>query len=468
VVVAFLGTLTATGIWLDAEYLPEGQALRGTTLAGLEQGKDESLEAWLGRVEGEVGGRKVALDLGDSTLEASVAALGGRIDRARTQEVLLEQATSGGYFQRFERALCARRGEAHVTPVSTFDAERAREFLTTLAPSVARDPEDARVDLLNHRKIPDRPGRELDVEASVAAVEGALSQGENRILLKLRELPAEVRLESLIDVDVSQVLAAFETDFKGHAGQRKINIERAVKYLNGTILEPGKRFSFNKTVGERSEIRGFVNAPVIIDDIMESGIGGGVCQVASTLFAAAVYGDLTILHRRSHSRPSGYAPLGLDATVIDHEVDLRFKNPYDVPLLIHAFLPTEFTVRVELLGYAPGKKVEHEYGVSERYDFVRRVKYTSEVKAPKRKQKGHYGYDVTSLVKVVEPDGTKENRTYPSKYYPVPEVYWVPPDYDLAKLPPLPEGATETVVVDDTKPDANDPAEENRLAEPPS
>jgi vancomycin resistance protein YoaR len=244
-------------------------------------------------------------------------------------------------------------------------------------------------------------------------------------------------------VDVSRVLSSFETDFTHHAGPRAINIATAARYLNGSVIGPGETFSFNRTVGSRTLERGFTEAPQIVADELEPGVGGGVCQVASTLHAAAVYGGFEVLQRRSHSRPSGYAPLGLDATVIDGELDLKLKNPYDSALIVHAFLPTPTTLRIELLGRAAPGKVEHFYQVKEKHEFVRRVVVEPgfEPNQSKRHQKGSRGYDVVSTVRTTYPNGQRRFHTYTSTYYPVPEVYWVGAGTDPNSLPPLPEGA---------------------------
>ncbi len=178
-------------------------------------------------------------------------------------------------------------------------------------------------------------------------------------------------------------------------------------------------------------------------DELEPGVGGGVCQVASTLHAAAVYGGFEILQRRSHSRPSGYTPLGLDATVIDGELDLKLRNPYESALIVHAFLPTPTTLRIELLGREAPGKVEHFYQVKEKHEFVRRVVVEPgfEPNQSKRHQKGIRGYDVVSTVRTTYPNGQRSFRSYTSTYYPVPEVYWVGAGTDPNSLPPLPEGA---------------------------
>jgi vancomycin resistance protein YoaR len=213
-----------------------------------------------------------------------------------------------------------------VVPAFSFDADKARAFLEELAPVLRREPLDARLDLAEHRRIADEPGRELDVEETLAEIESGERRDLALFAVRFRSLPPNVTADSLVRVDVSRVLSSFQTDFSKKSRSRVPNIRRAGAYLNGVVIEPGGVLSFNRVVGPRTFERGFRNAPVIVQDELEEGLGGGVCQVASTLFAAAMLGGLEIVTRRSHSRPSGYAPLGLDAVVIYPEVELRRRK----------------------------------------------------------------------------------------------------------------------------------------------
>jgi vancomycin resistance protein YoaR len=97
---------------------------------------------------------------------------------------------------------------------------------------------------------------------------------------------------------------------------------------------PQQVFDFNQVLGERSEIRGYRYAPIIVQGRLVQGIGGGTCQIASTLHAAAFFAGLEILERRPHTRPSYYIKVGLDATVVYPHINLRLKNPYQFPVVI--------------------------------------------------------------------------------------------------------------------------------------
>lgn len=402
-----------------------------------------ALAAWLTQRERAVAARRVTLLSDAGSFELSFAELGLSLDAERSAAAARAVARQRTMISWLRQHWAPRIALPDVPLAYRFDGERAAHRLAEFSSAVYRLPVDARLDLKAHQRVEDQPGRELDLAASLVQIaEGEREDGAAfRVVTKA--IAPRITIDMLRAVDVAQVLSSYETDFTHHAGPRAINIATAARYLNGAMIAPGEVFSFNKTVGTRTVERGFTYAPQIVADELEPGVGGGVCQVASTLHAAAVFAGFEVVQRRSHSRPSGYTPLGLDATVVDGELDLRVKNPYDTALIVHAFLPTPTTLRVELLGRLPPGKVEHFYQVKEKHEFVRRVVVEPgfEPNQSKRHQKGIWGYDVVSTVRTTFPDGQRHFRSYTSTYYPVPEVYWVGPGTDPASLPPLPEGA---------------------------
>ena len=376
-------------------------------------------------------------------IATSLDDLGIGLDVERTLEQARQAPTLKSLADRLERALRGPPQKPYVvTPFFVFDADRARRKLERLAPILQRDAVNASLDFAHHRRIDDEPGRSLDIEATLDWIERSPLDEDAVVPLAFSRVAAKITTRDLPPIDVSRLLSSFETSFAKRAGARAVNIRRGAQLLDGYLLAPGVTFSFNRVVGPRTPERGFVFAPVIVHDEIDQGAGGGICQVASTLHAAAVYAGLQIVERRSHSRPSGYAPLGLDATVIDGKVDLRFRNPFDVPLMIHAFLATR-TIRVEIFGHNPEGEVDHSVQVVKRYPFLRRIVEKSEI-APgefKRSQKGAYGYDIISIVRLKHEDGTLSMHRYRSNYFPVPEVFWIGPGTPASALPPLPDGA---------------------------
>ena len=117
-------------------------------------------------------------------------------------------------------------------------------------------------------------------------------------------------------------------------------------------------------------------------------------------------------------------------------------NPFNFPIIVHAFIPEPGTLKVELLGGVMVKDVDYKYGISRIEEYVRRITIKSWMKNRMfRKQKGTRGMDVHSYVKIFYEDGRVEEKTYFSGYRATPEVYWMSPDYDEDELPPLPAHA---------------------------
>jgi vancomycin resistance protein YoaR len=261
--------------------------------------------------------------------------------------------------------------------------------------------------------------------------------------LPAKTLPAAVTEEMLSSVDVTKVVSRFETVFSPYVVGRSANVARAAGLLDGLIVPPGHVLSFNEVVGPRTLERGFHLAPEIQGDEMTTGVGGGTCQVSSTLFAAALLGAMEIVDRKGHSQVSAYTKMGLDATVAYPLVDLKIKNSFTSPVMIHTTFPKKGTVAVEILGGDPVADVTYAYGVARAEDFVRRITVKSYLKPGTRirRQKGGRGYDVTSVVNIKWRDGRTEQRTYFTGYRPKPEVFWVSPGYDENELPPLPDHA---------------------------
>ncbi len=150
--------------------------------------------------------------------------------------------------------------------------------------------------------------------------------------LKARAVPEAVTSETLKQVD--GVLGSYTTRFSGTGANRGSNVALAASHINGTLIKPGGIFSYNKIVGPRDEDSGFKEAPVIVKGELEPGMGGGVCQVSSTLYNAVLRSDLKIVQRSHHAFPVHYLPAGLDATVVYGAIDFQFQNNTAAPIYI--------------------------------------------------------------------------------------------------------------------------------------
>lgn len=217
--------------------------------------------------------------------------------------------------------------------VSTVDENQLRLWLEEVRKQVDVEPKNADVTYFGQEIKPEQMGRKMDVEK----VETWL-KNLNLLMNKPHTIPTiplepEVTTEDLQKVDQALV-GKYTTKFDPGNVNRTINIKLASKSINNLVLLPGEEFSFNKVVGQRTAARGYKSAPVIVKGEYSEGIGGGICQVSSTLYNSVDEAGLKITRRVSHSREVTYVPPGRDATVSWGGPDFRFKNNLDKPVLI--------------------------------------------------------------------------------------------------------------------------------------
>ncbi|MFJ8267728.1 VanW family protein [Peribacillus asahii] len=150
-------------------------------------------------------------------------------------------------------------------------------------------------------------------------------------------LPIHPRVDSELLAHIRvQKIGQYVTYFNSENKNRTQNISLAAEAINNHVVFPGEIFSFNKVVGRRTAERGYLPARVIVKGEFSEGIGGGICQVSSTLFNAIDRTGMEIMERYSHSRRVPYVPPGRDATVSWYGPDFSFKNNYNQPILIRA------------------------------------------------------------------------------------------------------------------------------------
>lgn len=154
------------------------------------------------------------------------------------------------------------------------------------------------------------------------------------------------------------LLSRYTTYFDGSNLPRSHNIRLACQKLNGQKITEGGEFSFNRTVGARTKERGFLDAPVIFEGQFVSGVGGGVCQVSTTLYNAALLAGMVVTEARSHSLQVGYVPPSLDA-MVSSASDMKFVNPSSAPVVIRTYTGQN-SVTAEIYGKSTGYSYKTE------------------------------------------------------------------------------------------------------------
>ena len=168
------------------------------------------------------------------------------------------------------------------------------------------------------------------------------------------------------------LIAEYETNFNEQNINRSTNIKLATSKLNEKIILPGEIFSFNDVVGRRTEEKGFKLAHVYQNGKIVDGLGGGICQVSSTLYNACLYANLNIIERKSHQFMPAYIEVGRDATVVDGYIDFKFKNTRNYPIKL---ICSADSGKLKCKIY--GKKEETEYNVEVKSEILECIKFKS-------------------------------------------------------------------------------------------
>ena len=232
------------------------------------------------------------------------------------------------------------------TPVNlyttvTYDPEKLRELVRIIENRVNRDAVDAQVATFDFSTrsftfTEDRQGRKLDSEALYSQLKNALDRKDYTGLVQVYSEPIMPRVTRVELMNSFALVSSYTTATTSDAN-RNNNIQLAANAVSGTAVMPGESFSFNRATGQRTLEKGYLPAAAIAGGTTVDEVGGGVCQVSSTLFNAAAMADLTILDRSPHTWPSNYVDKGRDATVNWPNLDFSFRNDKNTPVFIVAY-----------------------------------------------------------------------------------------------------------------------------------
>ena len=246
---------------------------------------------------------------------------------------------------------------------------------------IKKDPVDAYYTTDPFTVIPSENGIDLNVSLDEAkAILGDQSAEEYAIPLKI--ITPNVTTNMIGTEAFPDLLSTFSTNYAASNRNRTTNLILAANKINGTVLMPGETFSYNKVVGARTISAGYKEAPIYLSGQVVDGLGGGICQITSTLYNAAVLANLEITQRTNHQFVPSYVRASRDATVVYGAIDFQFKNNRDYPIKLVCSvangvanfqifgLRQDNDCQVEIIDYQTGKTATAIY--SEAYKIMKR------------------------------------------------------------------------------------------------
>lgn len=363
--------------------------------------------------------RNIELTAGDQHWFFSPKELGIRLDLKRTLQSAYSVGRTGRFTERSKELYRLIDTGNNLPLILDVDEARLDQVLQYIGRDVNIDPQNADFKFGESRATVVKPsslGTKMLIEESKSKIKAAISIGLNKTELVM--LPVEPKLSEKVINGFGNldIIAQFTTEFDETDTNRTNNVVQAAENLHGTVINPGEMFSFNQVVGHRGVEEGYKEAKVIVDKKFVTDVGGGVCQVSTTLYNAALLADMSIVERTEHSRPVKYIPPGRGATVAYGHIDLKIRNPLDAPVLVLNKVDSG-KLTVYLLGKRlAGKKVTIETTDYSEIEPKVIEKVSSSVYEGQRihEVQGSPGYQVTTW-REVKQDGKTVRRELISK-----------------------------------------------------
>jgi vancomycin resistance protein YoaR len=383
------------------------------------------------------------------------------VDLDLKEQVIMDRALrvgrTGPIWERWNASLRTRHDVTRIPLDVSLNRDKLQREVDSLLADNIRQPVNATFRITPGDEIEIIPGEEglrVDHEALYDEITGVVAKGTApyQVEVSLQSVSPKHTVDSIKAMGIKGLLSSYTTKFDPDQVGRTYNVRVAAAALDGLMVAPGEEVSFNDVVGPRSTEAGYKNAKIILNNEFVDGLGGGVCQVSSTLYNAVLLADLNVTERNPHSLPVGYVPIGRDATVSYGYLDFSFKNNHDSYILIKSKAGYN-SLTFKLYGNTDYKKNVTVNSWVTRV-LEPEVVYEDDPNLEKGeeivKQEGIKGYKTAGEITIITRDGKKTTKPLPeSVYHPQKEIIAVgtkeskptieiPEDKDV-KAPAAPE-----------------------------
>ncbi|MEL7566396.1 MAG: VanW family protein [Dehalobacterium sp.] len=283
--------------------------------------------------------REIVINGGGKSWSFSPVQLGLKEDREKTIKEAWEVGRKGPFWERWYIRWKTMKHPCHI-PLA-FDVEESdlTNYTKEMAQMIDKEAENAGIFIKSNHQVeivPGENGVKVEIDSSVNVIKEVLQSGDDSECTLIIQVIKPVLTEEVVKSwQINGAVSSFETWFDPAKVDRSENIKVALMALNHVLVMPQEVFSFNEVVGPRTTEAGYKESLVIENNEFTPGIGGGVCQVSTTLYNAILLASLPIVERQPHSLPISYVKPGMDATVSFGWADLKFINDRQKPILLH-------------------------------------------------------------------------------------------------------------------------------------
>jgi vancomycin resistance protein YoaR len=375
-----------------------------------EMTKAEATDTIEKTINQNVVNKSIVATYGDKSYTIPYSKLNAHYDVEKAVEEAFSYGKEGNLLKRFSTKWKMRTDTNNIEMQFVADTEPLQQEVTNIASDINYDALDATMSI-NNGKISfkdEKSGLKVDEGSLLPLLQQAVRPDATEEKV---EIPVQVVEPNIKKADINQnyqELSSYTTTFNASNVNRTINVRIATKTINNTIVMPGKIYSMNKTLGPRTEAKGYKEASVIVGIENTNALAGGICQVTTTVYNAALMAGMEITERKPHGIAVAYAPIGMDATIYSDYIDMKFKNTSKYPIYISSTTGSNtLTVKVYGVDEHPGRIIKITSEIIETIKPETEYIQDSTLAAGKTEveQKGVTGYKSITYKKVYQ-DGS--------------------------------------------------------------
>lgn len=367
---------------------------------------------------------KIKILYDNKEAEVKIEDIGFYWDEEKTMKKIFSNDSHGGFFEDIAGIVSSFIYRRDINYSYTFEEEKAKGYLQELSSAINVPVVDGKFEIKNQKVVDFKigsNGKRLLVEESIRGIDSVIAHGGTSISLVIEEIKAN-SVDETESRGIKELVASGKSSFAYSPSNRIHNISVGSSVFNGILIAPEESFSFIKYLGEVSAKTGYLPEMVIKEDKTIPEYGGGLCQVSTTFFRAAINAGLPILERTAHAyRVSYYEPAGMDSTIYQPKPDLVFKNDTGHYLLVQTRIEGAELI-VDFYGTSDGRKVEVSnpviYNITNPGEPI--MVETTDLKPGEKKQidTAHAGADAYFTRKIISSDGKINEEKFSSHYVP--------------------------------------------------
>ena len=408
-----VGAGSSSYIW--AAGLPAGLKVGGQDLGGLTREEaDQKIEEYVNSIQNQT----ITLKVGEQAFETSSEELGFHWSNRDAVEETVAQLTEGNLLKRYMANMDLQQEGAEISIETAVDSEKVAAFVNEKCTDLSGAAKNATITRENGQFVvtPSEKGVTVDIDATVQAINEAVADGLDEPLeveAVVTESDPAITTEML--ASIQDVLGTCTTDFSSSGSARVKNLQVGSSKINGKVLMPGETLSGYECMQPFTKANGYESAAAYENGQVVDSIGGGVCQIATTMYGMALEAELEITQRQNHSMTVAYVKPSMDAAIAGTYKDIKITNNYSTPIYIEAYTSgRKLTFTCYGQETRPeNRKVEYISETLQRIDPGAPIEKVNNSLAPGTRRKvssGHTGLR-SRLWKVVTVDGVETERT---------------------------------------------------------